>query len=90
LESSHCPKNESCNDEKCIDPCTQTKICASSNNCVVKQHTPDCECPRDQWGNPFKGKCNPYLCSNVTNCPEFLACRSGICKGIIFFSNNLV
>ena len=90
LKPSDCPANQTCSNanEKCINPCELSSPCASSNYCIVKEHTPLCKCPRDSFGDPYKGACEKYQCNNVTKCPSFLACRSGICEGIKYNSTT--
>jgi hypothetical protein len=82
LENTECPQNATCHNEKCVNPCNIINMCGSKDWCNVEEHFPICKCPRDFTGNSYKkGGCKPYLCSNGTTCPDFLACRKGICKG---------
>lgn len=50
--SSDCPSNESCVNQKCVDPCDHG-TCGLNANCRVVNHTPICSCAPGYTGNPF-------------------------------------
>lgn len=49
--SSDCPRNQACNNQKCIDPCSGT--CGWKALCQVVNHNPVCSCPSGFTGDPF-------------------------------------
>lgn len=54
--SSDCDLNESCSNQKCIDPCPGT--CGINAKCQVINHNPICSCAPGYTGEPFT-RCHP-------------------------------
>lgn len=51
VDSSECPLNQACFNQKCINPCLGT--CGSFAECRVVSHNPICICPSGFTGDPF-------------------------------------
>lgn len=49
--SSDCPPNESCSNQKCINPCVGS--CGLGARCTVANRNPICHCPEGFTGDPF-------------------------------------
>lgn len=49
--SAECPRNEACNNHKCINPCFGS--CGYGAKCEVVNHNPICSCPVQYTGDPF-------------------------------------
>lgn len=56
LDSSECPLDRACLNQKCSDPCPNT--CGLSAVCTTKNHNPICACPPGFTGDPFT-RCSP-------------------------------
>jgi hypothetical protein len=56
LTDSECPQTLRCDDEKCIDPCTE---CARNADCTAKKHRGICNCVPDFTGDPYGEECTP-------------------------------
>lgn len=56
VQSSECPLNQACFNQKCRDPCAGT--CGIGAMCTVVTHNPICSCPSRFTGNPFT-RCQP-------------------------------
>lgn len=50
-QSSECPQNQACSNQKCRDPCPGT--CGVNAKCQVVTHSPICSCPSRYTGDPF-------------------------------------
>ncbi|XP_018012714.1 neurogenic locus notch homolog protein 1 isoform X2 [Hyalella azteca] len=76
VESSECPTNQACQQQKCINPCTIPDICGRGSECTVRNHQPVCSCGRGFTGDPFvacrrfdpQELCQPSPCGANTNC----------------------
>ena len=49
--NSDCPRDKSCRNQKCIDPCAGA--CGYNAICRVVNHSPICSCNRGYSGDPF-------------------------------------
>lgn len=52
FNNNDCPDEETCKNEKCINPCREHKVCAINAFCSVKHHEPICKCPAGYEGIP--------------------------------------
>lgn len=50
-QSSECPRNRACSNQKCIDPCVGA--CGIKAECQVINHNPICSCLQRYTGDPF-------------------------------------
>jgi hypothetical protein len=57
--NSDCPRDKSCRQNKCYDPCPGT--CGQNAICDTINHIPMCSCPQGMAGNAFV-ECRPYQC----------------------------
>lgn len=51
ISSSDCPRDKSCSNQFCIDPCPG--ICGYNARCQVVNHSPVCNCKNGYTGDPF-------------------------------------
>ena len=52
LLNSHCPSHQACHNSQCIDPCPG--ICGSNAICMIRHHSPVCQCNHGFTGNPYQ------------------------------------
>lgn len=53
LMNSDCLPNESCINQKCVDPCQQSNVCGINAVCLCSDHTVSCLCPDGYMGDPL-------------------------------------
>lgn len=63
--NAECPSQEACINQKCLDPCPGS--CAPNAKCTVVRHIPNCVCPPDYVGDPFR------YCSPQPSKPPFVS-----------------
>ncbi|KAG7155063.1 Neurogenic locus Notch protein-like 2, partial [Homarus americanus] len=81
LQDNDCPRDRTCRDGQCVDPCIYT-TCASSATCTPTDHRGECQCPPGYQGDPTF-KCVPDTkpsCTRDKECREGLGCISGRCQ----------
>jgi hypothetical protein len=77
--NSDCPKDKSCINNKCVNPC-HSNICGYRAECHSINHNPVCACPTDLVGDPFVecktpirdvvDPCNPSPCGPNGRCRQ--------------------
>lgn len=73
--SSDCPSDKTCENNRCINPCTHG-VCGVGAVCRTISHSPVCSCPVPLAGNPFEecytkketDPCNPSPCNINGEC----------------------
>lgn len=58
VSSSECDLSKACKNNRCVDPCSESNICAINSNCRVISHAPICSCKKGFEGDPFV-RCYP-------------------------------
>lgn len=54
--NTDCPKEQSCSNSRCVNPCTGS--CGINADCRVVNHNPICSCKESFTGDPY-GSCRP-------------------------------
>lgn len=52
IQNSDCPRDKSCANTKCVNPCIGT--CGLNSECRVVNHSPICTCLFDYTGNALR------------------------------------
>lgn len=73
-----CPNHRACVINKCIDPCSQSNICARNAHCTVQNHRPLCNCNEGYGGNA-QISCYKIECQSDSECPLNKACVNEEC-----------
>lgn len=92
-----CQYNEDCPDDEACDrlnrvcrPVCETDTCASTAQCVGRNHQPICSCLPGTVGNPYV-ECARYLeppqCTSDSECPSHMTCVNRICENPCSRSN---
>ncbi|KAF5276800.1 hypothetical protein FQR65_LT16166 [Abscondita terminalis] len=74
LSNSECRSDQTCVNQRCVDPCASS--CGSNTQCNTVNHIPVCTCPPGTTGDPFTScrvltradLCNPSPCGANTEC----------------------
>uniref|UniRef100_A0A1A9ZCQ5 EGF-like domain-containing protein n=1 Tax=Glossina pallidipes TaxID=7398 RepID=A0A1A9ZCQ5_GLOPL len=89
--NSDCPRDKSCNNNKCTDPCPG--VCGINAECRISNHVPTCHCSPGYTGNPLSScrvipeleptprsppNCRPE-CIISSDCAQNMACQNQKC-----------
>ncbi|CAH1100710.1 unnamed protein product [Psylliodes chrysocephalus] len=69
--NSDCPRDKSCVNRKCVDPCPGT--CGQNAECTIFNHYPSCTCLQGFSGDPF------VICSKIEKPPPSNPCYPSPC-----------
>jgi hypothetical protein len=76
-----CASNQACRNRACVNPCGFDNPCASTAQCTVDNHRPNCKCPPGMTGDPYS-RCIPIQrgeCQHDVDCPDNRACIENQC-----------
>ena len=65
--NTECPWSESCNRNRCVDPCSLDDVCGQGAMCHIRDHRAVCSCPLRHAGDPLLF-CSPGKLPHLTTC----------------------
>lgn len=78
ISDDECSNEKACINQKCINPCSESKICGQNSECHVQAHRPSCSCRAGFTGNAHYA-CYEIGCRSDSECAPSEACVNREC-----------